>query len=278
VTAKPLMSRRLRILLGLLGCILLVLGIPVLLVGAWQESATIVLGIFLAFPGATLLAAGIRIPEHEKRLKRRRRSNPPLWEGVTILEWDKEFDPSSIGLPLFERPLASLWSNVVVVRERGHQLRVFEIVHADLLGEGVPSTQRILESTSRSGQVVVSCVVAEVNALMPLVLVRPRLAKPVTWPDGLVDRTTELEAFDRSFRLLAADPYAATAIVDARTMEAITELDPRFSVEIGGRWILLCAPRLKSADLRTLAIQTANLMGTFPKVVGSLYRDIGSTQ
>jgi hypothetical protein len=269
------MSRRLRILLGVAGGLLLALSIPVFFLVGSEGPAVLVLGGFLAFPGAVLLLTALSIPIHDKRLKRRARRSPPVPSKLSISRRNERLDLATVPLPLFDRPLTNLWSTITVVRERQHELKVFEVVHADLLGEGQPRLgwYRDLESGELvpAGQVIVSCVLAEVDAQMPLVVVRSRFAKPITWPRGLVERETELEAFNRSFRLLSADQYAATAIVDARTMRAITELDRRFSIEVGGRWILLYAAHLDTAGIGTLIAQAADFMETFPRVVRSLY-------
>jgi hypothetical protein len=106
---------------------------------------------------------------------------------------------------------------------------------------------------------------------LPLVVVRPALSKPFSLPDGMKRRTTELERFNRAFHLFSIEPYAATALIDARTIEAIHDFDRRFSVEIGGSWVLVHAPRLSAADLQRLIEEAAGLARVFPRIAGSLY-------
>lgn len=90
---------------------------------------------------------------------------------------DQAFDVASITLPLFSRPLANLWSCAATVHYEGVTLRLFDFVHADMLGEGSGMS-------SRSGLTIVSCALALVDADMPLVVVRPR-REPFTLPDRL---------------------------------------------------------------------------------------------
>ena len=54
----------------------------------------------------------------DRRLKRRARSLPRVSRGLNAVE-DTAFDPASIDLPLFSRPLANLWSRVAVILYEG---------------------------------------------------------------------------------------------------------------------------------------------------------------
>jgi hypothetical protein len=184
---------------------------------------------------------------------------------------DRGFDLESIDLPLFSRPLANLWSRVVVVQYEDVSLRLFDLIHADMLGEG--SMSRTISTQPRivgsgNGMSVVSCALALVDADMPLIVIRPRY-EPFSLPARLRQRETELGEFNRRFRLFSEDAYAATAIVDQRTIEAVRGFDAGTAIEIGGPAILLYTSRLDS-PLRLMQ-QTASLARTFPSVAASLF-------
>ena len=74
-----------------------------------------------------------------------------------------------------------------------------------------------------------------------------------------------------AFGKLAADARAASAIIDERLMATVMDMHRRFCVEIGGRWVLVCAPRLTEKGVRKLVAQTVAFMGAFPRVAQSLY-------
>src|SRR5205814_1039578 len=154
---------------------------------------------------------------------------------------------------------------VAEVEVDGVGLRVFELVHGDLLGEGGRAPRRV------SGLWVVSCAAARIEGDLPLVVVRPARSRPFSLPDGMTRRTTELGRFNDAFRLLSVEPFAATALVDARTIEAIQSFDPRFSVEIGGEWVLVHAPRLRASEMPRLIHDAASLARVFPRIAPSLY-------
>jgi hypothetical protein len=271
--ARPLMTMKLRVALGVLSLLLLLMGVPILLMVPEAGIGALFMGGMLALPGLILLMTVFTVPQHDKNLKRRQRELPAL-PPHAIVESCNDDDITRIPLPLFDRPLANLWSTVVTVRSGDHRLQVAEVIHADLFGEGMPLLKHEANYRTgvvRTGNLTVSCAFAEVAADIPLIVVRPRAAKPTTWPDDLVERKTELESFNRSFRVLARDPYAATAAVDARTIEAIGELDPRFSIEMGGRWVMVYSPELDGASMGKLIEQAARLMDVFPRVVSSLF-------
>jgi hypothetical protein len=200
----------------------------------------------------------------EKRLSRRKRGMPRLPPAIRPLALRAILDPGDIPLPLFERPLAQLWSKVAVTESSAVKLEIFEVVHGDLLGERGRHARL-------SGLTIVSCAAVRVDADLPLVVVRPAGSKPFTLPDGIKRRTTELGRFNKAFHLFSIEPYAATALVDPRTIEAIHDFDRRFSVEIGGSWVLVHAPRLSSADMQRLIDEAAGLARVFPRIAGSLY-------
>jgi hypothetical protein len=202
----------------------------------------------------------------DRWLQARHRSRPPLSERFARVSWDETFGGSAGGPPLFERVLGHLWSRAAIVREQGVELRVFEFVHGDMLGEG----GRLIAQEGGNLRIL-SCAAARVEADLPVLVIRSRFSRPMTLPDGLVERTTELESFNRKFKLLTADAYAATAVVDARMIEIVAELDERFSVEIGGQWVVIYAARLDETGLERLIDQTASLARVFPNVVRSLY-------
>jgi hypothetical protein len=110
-------------------------------------------------------------------------------------------------------------------------MREFDLIHADLLGEGSISRTATRSRSPRvpDGMAVVSCALGLVEADMPVVAVRPRREKPFTLPDRLRRYSPELGEFNRSFQLFSASSFAATAIVDQRTIGAIQDstLAPR---------------------------------------------------
>jgi hypothetical protein len=139
-------------------------------------------------------------------------------------------------------------------------------------GEGsVTRTATAGSQTPRvtSGMSVVSCALGLVDADMPLVVVRPRQEKQFTLPDQLKQRDTELGEFNRGFQLFSEEAYAATAIVDQRTIEAIQGFDPGTAIEIGGSAVLLYTS--KPGSWRRLVQQAVSLGRIFPRVVATLY-------
>jgi hypothetical protein len=208
---------------------------------------------------------------NERKLSLRRRAMPALPPSMRSVRIMPALAPNEIPLPLFERPLADLWSKVVAVETSSQRLEVFEVVHGDLFGEAggrLPPSRTLGPGVGLS---VVSCAAIRVDADLPLVVVRPVGSKPFTLPDGMRRRTTELERFNRAFHLFSVEPYAASALVDARTIEAIHDFDRRFSVEIGGPWVLVHAPRLSAEDVQHLIDEAAGLARVFPRIAGSLY-------
>jgi len=206
----------------------------------------------------------------DRKLRRRERDVPECPSGFVGTE-DPSFDPSSIPLPLFSRPLANLWSRVLIGHFEGIQLRLFELVHADLLGEGSVSRSSSVTRGAGLGDglSVVTCALAAVPADIPLVVVRPRHEKPFSLPDNLQESDTDLDRFNRDFRLFSAEAYAATAIVDQRTIEAIHGFEPGTAIEIGGGYVLVYSSRPHSSA-RVLE-QAARLSSTFPRVAASIY-------
>lgn len=200
-------------------------------------------------------------------LKLRDRPFPRIPQELAVVE-DPSFELASIDLPLFSRPLATLWTRVAVVGYEEESLKLFDVVHADMLGEGSVSRTATAETGTpgvASGMSLVTCALALVDADMPLIVVRPRYEKPFTLPTQLREYDTELDKFNQGFRLFSEDAYAATAIVDQRTIDAIRGFDPGTAIEIRGRAVLMYTSR-RDSSLRLIQ-QAANLARTFPRVV-----------
>jgi hypothetical protein len=238
-------------LLALLGSLLLWLGLYTLpiLGGLWLGAS--------------------RLRSVEAALSKRKRTRPRLPASFHQVRFTPDLESQLTGLPLFDRALAHLWSTVAHIDIDGIGLKVFELVHGDLLGERGGTTGRV------TGLSIVSCAAIHVGGNLPLVVVRPARSKPFALPDRMTRRTTELGRFNESFKLFSAEPYAASALVDARTIAAIQEFDPRFSVEIGGEWVLVHAPRLRAFTMERLIRDAAALARVFPKMASSLYPSRG---
>jgi hypothetical protein len=240
---------------------------------------------FAFFTGLVILPIGVAVwmgvgagRQTDRRLRLRVRPLPRLPRGLAVVE-DSSFELSSIDLPLFSRPLATLWTSVATVSYEDRSLRLFDVVHADMFGEGSVSRTATAEAGTpgaASGMSIVTCALALVDADMPLIVVRPRREKPFTLPAQLREYDTELGEFNRGFRLFSEDAYAATAIVDQRTIQAIQGFDPRTAIEIGGSAILLYTSR-RDSSLRLIQ-QAANLARTFPSVVTSLFPAVPPAQ
>jgi hypothetical protein len=206
-----------------------------------------------------------RLHSVDAALGKRKRACPRLPASVHQVRFTSDLESKLIGLPLFERALAHLWSTVAHIDIDGIELKVFELVHGDLLGERGGTTGRV------TGLSIVSCAAVHVGGNLPLVVVRPARSKSFSLPDGMTRRTTELGVFNKSFELFSAQPYAASALVDARTIDAIQEFDPRFSVEIGREWVLVHAPRLRASGIERLIHDAATLARVLPRIAPSLY-------
>lgn len=221
---------------------------------------------FLALPilGALWLGSA-RLRSVDAALRRHPRSQPRLPRSVHVVRYMTELPAEPRGVPLFERPFAHLWSTVAVVDVGGVELEVFELIHGDLRGEPGKAPRFVL------GLPVVTCAAFRIDGDVPPVVVRPSGSKRFSLPDGAKRRHTELERFNESHRVLSADPYAASVLVDPRTIEAIEAFDPRFAVELGGSWVVVHAPRLTPRDIGRLVLAAAGLARTFPTVAGSVY-------
>jgi hypothetical protein len=219
---------------------------------------------FLPILGAFRLgSSGLR--RADVSLGARKRSPPRVPASVSPARIVSDLGPELPGLPLFSRPLAHLWSTVAEVVIDGIELDVFEVVHGDLLGESGPAPQ------GGGGLSIVSCAGFRVQGDLPLVVVRPARSRPFSLPPGMARRETELEAFNRSFRLFSVEPYTASVLVGARTIAVIQKFDPRFSVELGGDWVVIHAPRLRTSGVQRLIRDAQALARVFPRVAGSLY-------
>ena len=223
------------------------------------------LGLYtLPILGGSWLGAS-RLRSVDKALSRRRRGRPHLPTSVHPARFAPDLGSKLIALPLFERPLSHLWSTVAEMKVEGVELRVFEVVHGDLLGEKGRAPRRV------SGLSVLSCAAVRVGGDLPTVVVRPARSRPFSLPDGMTRRTTELGRFNDAFHLYSIEPFEASALLDPRTIEAIHQFDPRFSVEIGGEWVLVYAPRLRASHMQRLIDDTVALARVFPRIARSLY-------
>jgi hypothetical protein len=226
-------------------------------------------GTIIAPIGIILWFTGRLDGRLDDQLKKRARSMPKTPKSMIVSE-DPGFELDSVDLPLFSRPLANLWTKVVLVQSEGPSIRLFGLVHADMLGEGSMRRTTIRRPwRPLDGMTVVSCALVLVDADMPLIVVRPRHERPFTLPSELRERDTELESFNRSFQVFSKDAYAATAIVDQRTIDAIQRFDPGTGIEIGGPAILLYSSRRGSSS--RLSAQAARLAQAFPRVAASLF-------
>jgi hypothetical protein len=259
-------SRKTVVLAFVLAAPFVVLSVAAVLVwGASALPGVLWFGGLIVLPIWLAVRWGIRIGEgSDRQLRRRHRGMPPIPTGVATLE-DRAFSIDDISLPLARRPLSNLWTKVLRFESGSVELRLFQVVHADLLGEGTRSTG--------SDRMVVTCVLARVDADMPLVVVRPRREKLLSLPSGLRQFDTELESFNRDFQVFAEDAYAATAIVDQRTIEAIHGFDPGTAIEIGGPDVVVFSRSADAVD--HLIKQARSLATTFPAVVRSLYPRAG---
>jgi len=221
---------------------------------------------FLILPvlGALWLGSA-RLRSVDEALRRRIRSPPRLPPTVHVVRFLPELPTEPRGVPLFDRPLAHLWSTVAEVDVEGSGLEVFELIHGDLRGEPGRAPRFVW------GLPVVTCAAFRIDGDVPPVVIRPARSKAFSLPEGTRRRRTELQRFNASHRVLSADPYAASVMVDPRTMEAIEDFDPRFSVEMGGPWVVVHAPRLKPRDIGQLIDAAADLARLFPRVAGSIY-------
>lgn len=269
----PVVSRKTKVIAAALAAPFAVFVVAALVVDGREA-----LPGFLFITGLVIVPIGLAVwfgvgagRETDNRLRRRRRRLPGLPREFTVAH-DPSFEVGSIDLPLFSRPLANLWSSVGLIEYEGVPTRVFDLVHADILGEGSVSRTAIARLGTpglRSGVSVVSCALAFVDADMPLIVVRPHREKPFTLPGRLRQYDTELGEFNRAFRLFSEDAYAATAIVDQRTIAAIQGFDAGTAIEIGGQSVLVYTSR-PGSWLR-LVQQSARLARTFPRVVASLF-------
>ena len=223
------------------------------------------LGVYtLPILGGLWLGAS-RLRSVDAALGKRRRGPPRLPTSVHPARYVPDLGSKALVLPLFERPLAHLWSTVAEIEMGGVELKVFELVHGDLLGEKGRSPRRVV------GMSVLSCAAVRLGGDLPLVVVRPARSKPFSLPEGMSRRTTELGRFNDAFDVFSVQPYEASALVEARTIAAILEFDPGFSVEIGGEWVLVHTPRLRTSQMQRLIEDAIALARVFPRIARSLY-------
>lgn len=274
----PVLGPVAKVLAGVAIVPIMGLGSGVILVEAWLAlhhrpnellgalgGLAVWLGVYtLPILGALWLGSS-RLGSVAKALSNRRRGRPHLPRSIHPARFVPDLEPTPLALPLFQRPLAHLWSTVAEVDVDGIELKVFELVHADLLGEKGRAPRGTV------GLPVLSCAAVRVGGDLPLVVVRPARSKPFSLPDGMQRRTTELGRFNDAFHLYSVDPFEASALVDARTIGAILQFDPRFSVEIGGEWVIVHAPRLRVSEMQRLIDDAAALARVFPRIASSLY-------
>jgi hypothetical protein len=264
--ARPVISKTKRVLMFLGGVALAFFALPFLVYAINTDSVGWAFVVFILAPASLMIWYSIAAQRIEGRLRQRAKGLPAMPEGLEVISRNATLDESIMRLPIFQRPMAMLWSTVVRLRCQGQEISVFEMIHADWYGEG-----KDLGQEAGIDRIYVTCAVGMVEADMPLVTVTPRESTWVSMSRGLVDWRTESDEFNAAFRLRGDDQYALSSIIDARTIEAIVELDRHFGVQLAGRCVLVYSRRLDPKGSQRLVSQTARLMGTFPRVVESLF-------
>ena len=116
-----------------------------------------------------------------------------------------------------------------------------------------------------------TCAMAIVGGWPALVIEPENLATSVAHLLGLHDIEFESERFNRAFEIRCEDRRFAYTFVDARLMEWLLGLSPRWGFELSGGWILGYREQPKPEEVESMLATLSSFLERIPPVVSSLY-------
>ena len=227
-----------------------VAGLLILVAGRqWREARELLAGAL--FVGAILAIGLLRVRPRRsafqteaRRLGLRFSAKDPfdmLDEPFALMRWS-------------QRSYGKL-DNVVWGTWHGLQVRAFEYEF----------------SVSEDDRRMLSCVMVAIPGGWPALVIRPESFVTRVADVAAPDIAFESEAFNRAFAVRGDDRRFANAFVDARMMEWLLSLEPRWGFEIEGPWLLAYRDRVQPWELEGVLETIETLLDQVPRAVASMY-------
>ena len=126
-------------------------------------------------------------------------------------------------------------------------------------------------SVSDDERRLLSCVQIAIPGGWPTLVIRPETGVTRVADLAVPDIAFEAEVFNRAFAVRCHDRAFASALVDPRMMEWLLSLDPRWSFEIDGRWILGYRDQVQPWEIEVVLETVESFISRIPRAVASLY-------
>jgi hypothetical protein len=239
-----------RLVLGIFA-VLLALAVPFALTGTEEDRRT-TLGLVLA-AGAV---AGLFWLDHEYRVVPRRQAAEDQARRLGLRPAPDDGWVRSLPFDL--------------LRPRGTVQDVENVLEGTWRGEWVVAFEYRWATEDREQRY--SAAILPARPAWPRLLVKgetglTRLARDA----GLGDVETEWEAFNRAFEVRAGDPRFATALLDARMMEWLMALEPRYGFEVAEGRLLAYRAQVAPWEIEQVLETALAFRERIPPVVGSLF-------
>jgi hypothetical protein len=119
---------------------------------------------------------------------------------------------------------------------------------------------------------LLSCVQIAIPGGWPTLVIRPETGFTRVADLAVPDIAFEAEIFNRAFAVRCHDRAFASALVDPRMMEWLLSLDPRWSFEIDGRWILGYRDQVQPWEIEVVLETVESFISRIPRAVASRIR------
>lgn len=126
-------------------------------------------------------------------------------------------------------------------------------------------------SVSEDDRRMLSCAMVAIPGGWPTLVIRPESFVTRVADAAIPDVSFESEAFNRAFAVRSEDRRFANAFIDARMMEWLLSLEPRWGFEIEGPWLLGYRDRVQPWELEGVLATIEMLLDTVPRAVASMY-------
>lgn len=126
-------------------------------------------------------------------------------------------------------------------------------------------------SVSEDERRLLSCVQIAIPGGWPTLVIRPETGFTRVADLAVPDIAFESEVFNRAFAVRCHDRAFASALVDPRMMEWLLSLDPRWSFEIDGTWILGYRDQVQPWEIEVVLETVGSFIRRIPRAVTSLY-------
>jgi len=124
-------------------------------------------------------------------------------------------------------------------------------------------------SVSDDERRLLSCVQIAIPGGWPTLVIRPETGFTRVADLAVPDIAFEAEVFNRAFAVRCHDRAFASALVDPRMMEWLLLLDPRWSFEIDGRWILGYRDQVQPWEIEVVLETVESFISRIPRAVAS---------